>query len=543
MVRWTVLVLVALGTLALAAEASAAEQAIEADAGVSSADAGADGKAPSPEPARQQPPLIRITGTAVLPEEIARVAVGSPPSPGENIHAWGRAATERAVEAYRSRGYRYARAWFSDNKQPGVLWFDVDEGRMRVSFVGMGSISASLFRLRLNMPGGVFQKDDLEKSLAEQKKSFQLTGVDYRVHELEGDEMTVFGEAVPSRTLQIYVARRESYGWALDIAVSAAWGVVPSLKYSASNVLWQDDRLSADLESAVPYRRYIFDASPQATWVHGGLSLWYRLPHFGPHSMEFHGFAPRLDSSVYLSQYARSDLKLTSFYLLRDVTVANMVSSWSDVEFSFGLGADLARVFFLRTVFTPTGDLPVVPPNNVYSARALVRTAVQWTSDLPWVRRDQRTLANLQIELCAPVEVRASLWGQYTLVAGRNRLFTRGRVVTLAGNVPFWDDVELAGNYQRVFFGDLYWVHQAAQIEIAYHINLWRDWFELGVFHDLSVFEDRISSPPTVRMMDAFGPSLHFLVLDQYALSIHQGVGFAPGKFSQTLSFAVESVF
>ena len=102
---------------------------------------------------------------------------------------------------------------------------------------------------------------------------------------------------------------------------------------------------------------------------------------------------------------------------------------------------------------------------------------------------------------------------------------------------------ELAGDYLRVFFGDLYWAHRAAQIEVAYHIKLWRDWFEIGMFHDLSVFQDRISSPPTVRMMDAFGPSLHFLILDQYALGVYQGIGFAPGTFSQTISFTVETVF
>ena len=41
----------------------------------------------------------------------------------------------------------------------------------------------------------------------------------------------------------------------------------------------------------------------------------------------------------------------------------------------------------------------------------------------------------------------------------------------------------------------------------------------------------------------ALSLSLHFLILDQYALSVHQGVGFAPGRFAQTISFAVESVF
>jgi hypothetical protein len=541
--RWKVLFF-ALGSLTFAAQANGAETPGASDAGTSDSDAGTDVQPPAAsQPAQPQAPTIRITGTAVLPEDVVRSAIGSAPDTGTDLHAWGQRAAERIVDAYRSRGYRYARAWFSDSKQAGVLWFDVDEGRMRVSFVGMGSISASLFRLRLNMPGGVFQKDDVEKSIAAQKKAFKLANVYYRVHEVEGYEMTAFGDVVPARTLQIHVVRRESFGLALDIGVSAAWGVVPSLKYSAADVLWPDDRLSAQLDFAFPYRRYIFDASPRVTWVHGGVALWYRLPHFGSRSMEFHGFAPRLDSSIYLSQYARSDLNLASFYLLRDVTVANMVSTWSNVELSFGLGVDLARVFLLQAVSAQAGVPPVSTPNDVYSARALVRTAAQWTSALPWARRDQRTFANLQVELCAPLEVRSSLWGQYVQVMGRHRLFARGRIVALTGNVPFWDDVELAGDYQRVFFDDLYWARQAVQIEVAYHINLWRDWFEVGAFHDLSVFEDRISSPPTVRLMDAFGPSLHFLILDQYALSIHQGIGFAPGRFSQTLSFTVESVF
>jgi hypothetical protein len=46
-----------------------------------------------------------------------------------------------------------------------------------------------------------------------------------------------------------------------------------------------------------------------------------------------------------------------------------------------------------------------------------------------------------------------------------------------------------------------------------------------------------------MRLMDAFGPSLHFVILDQYALSVNQGIGFAPGRFSQTVSFTLQSVF
>ena len=538
-----IILLSALALLAPSSDLQADEPVIGPDAGAPPVDGSApSSQAESPGPEKRAP-SVRVTGTAVLNEKVARTAIGPPPSPGTDVRAWGEEAVQRIVAAYQARGYRYARAWFNDSKEPGILWFDVDEGRMRVSFVGMGSISATLFRLRLVMPQSVFQEEDIQRSLEEQKEAFNLASVYYIVHETEGSDITIFGQVVPARTLERHVVSRESLGWALDVAASATWGVVPRLRYSAANSLRHDDRLLVVLDVAVPYRRYIFDAAPRITWVHGVLDVSYRLPRFALGRKRFRGLAPQFDSSNSVSQYARADLRLASFYLSRDVTTASMVSSWQDVELSLGFGADLARVFLLHAASLQPGEPPVELPGDVYSARALVRATGQWTSARPWTRRDRRTIVNLLVDICAPAEFRASLWGQYVSTVGRHSLFLRGRGVELAGNVPFWDDVELAGNYQRVFFNDLYWVHQAAQLEIAYHVRLWRDWFEAGVFHDLSIFGDRISSPTTLRAMDAFGPSLHFLILDQYALSIYQGLGFAPGRFSQTISFMVESMF
>ena len=535
--------LLVIGGFGTAREVWAQERDGGAESGTPDAGSGSSAPRPAEAPPPQPVSTVRITGTAVLPQEVARTAIGAPPKQADQVRAWGEEASRRIVDAYRTRGFVYARAWFSDTKEPRVLWFDVDEGHMRVSFVGMSSISATLFRLHVSLPGGVFQKDEVERSLIEQKKALQLVAVYYRIHELESYDMTVFGQVVPARTLEIHIVRRESFGWALDVSASAAWGVVPSVKYSASDLLWHDDRLLVDVDIAFPYRRYVFDSDPRITWVHSGVAASYRLPHFGYRTGEFLGLAFRADASLSLSQYARSDLQLTSFYLMRDVTVANLVSTWSAVEVSLGLGADLARVFLLKTASALPGEDTATPPADVYSARVLARAGAQWTVALPGSRRDRQTFANLLVDVCLPAELRATVRGQYLAVWGIHRLLLGGRAIVLAGTVPFWDDAELAGDYQRVFFRDLYWAHQAVQVAVAYHMKLWRDWFEVGVFHDLSVFEDRISSPNTLRAMDAFGPSLHFLVLDQFALNIYEGIGFAPGKFSQTLSFGVESVF
>ena len=133
--------------------------------------------------------------------------------------------------------------------------------------------------------------------------------------------------------------------------------------------------------------------------------------------------------------------------------------------------------------------------------------------------------------------------GQWAANWGRHHLILRGRAALLAGDVRFWDDVPLAGDYQRVFFSSRYWVHDAVQLETAYRMSLWRSWFAVGVFHDGSLFMDRSLPVHGIAGADAFGPSLHFLLLDTFALDVYAGFGFAPVGFDQTLTFAMQTIF
>jgi hypothetical protein len=90
-------------------------------------------------------------------------------------------------------------------------------------------------------------------------------------------DATTFGDIVPTRTLEIHIVRPESFGWAFDISVSAVWGVVPSLKYSATDLLWSSDRVLVNADLAVPYRRYVFDADSNTTFL-GCASMNVPLP-------------------------------------------------------------------------------------------------------------------------------------------------------------------------------------------------------------------------------------------------------------------------
>jgi hypothetical protein len=492
--------------------------------------------------------VVRVTGTALVPEEVAREAIGSGPSADDKLEDWGEKACRRIVDAYRKRGYGYARAWFSANAQPGVFWFYVDEGRMRVVFIGIGSVGAFFYRLGLNLPGDVFQDQAVARALDELKTRYSLLNVYYRVREIDGEEespfLTAFGRTemlfASPRLLQVYIIRRETYGYALDLSVSAAWGITPAVSYSERQAFLVDDRLYGRVEFAFPFRQYLFEESPAFRWIHGGGKGSYRFPRFPSLPL-----APRLDGSLFLSRFQRIDLNLDRYYVARGTFVPSLVMVLPMSEISLGLGLDLARVFLLRP--EPGTPPPVDFPGQRTSVRPLVRATATVDFGSALYRRDQRTFVSLVADVGAQnfrhLNSGITLYGQYFQVLGRHRLIGRGRAVGLAGAVPFWDEVELAGEYQHVFFDNLYWVRQALQIELGYRINIWRHWFQVGALHDLSLFRDRTRPGSPWAAANAIGPSLEFLLFDLYALNLQEAIGFAPGHFRQTFSLSLRTIF
>ena len=481
---------------------------------------------------------VQVSGS-ILPHEVVLRAVGPVPSDDGNMAEWAAASCVRIVQAYQAVGYDYARAWFSLEEKK-LVWIYVDPGHMRALFVGVGGVGAALFRLSLNLPNNVFHKPTVEHALQELKQKYGLVNISYQVRDVGESQITPFGSMVPDRLLQIYVVSREFLGWSLDVSVSATWGVVPGLSYQHANLLLDDDRLFTKVEFAFPYRQYLAEEEPRLRWVHGGFDAAYRLPR------RMQGLlALRLETSLYLSLYDRPDLAIETYDFLRSTTVPALVLLRPNLEVSLGAGADVVSLFRVKRVSDGTTDSSSL--GDLKSVRALVRMVAKLDPRVRVVQRDQRPWVNLQIDAASSNIQRwlliTSLTGQSVISVGRHRFIMRGRGVALAGDVRFWDDMQLAGDYQRVFFGNRYWVHQAAQLETAYRIHLWRDWFSVGAFHDTSLFMDRSQPQHHAAVVDAFGPSVHFLIFDTFALDLYAGFGYSPVGFDQTVTFALQTIF
>ncbi|MCC6748773.1 MAG: hypothetical protein IT371_14025 [Deltaproteobacteria bacterium] len=480
-----------------------------------------------------------ITGIGVLPESDVRATAGVPPQGLAERDAWAKEATRRVVAAYQARSYAYARAWYLVEPS-GRIHLHLDEGRMRVIYTGVSSVVAFLFSLDFYLPRGVFHEPSLRRGLERLKRKHDLLNIYYRVKEPGEYNTNVLGKNEPQRVLQIYVVTPDAVGWGFDMRSSPTWGLLPGVSYTRRSLLWAGDRLRAKAEVGFPYRRYLLDIDPKFQWVHGGLEFEYTLPR-----MVGRRLAPRLDSSIYVSRPERLSLGLASYHLLRTPTLASLVLFLPGLELSLGGGVEVLRAFLLDPAPGPPPLEPV--PGPATSVRGLARLGAKLEARSEVLRRDWRTFLALRCDLIASGAQRwmfqSELVGQLFRGFGRHRFFVSGRGLLLAGDVRFWDDVALASDFQRVFFGNRYWVRGAGQLETAYRINLWWYWFDLGVFHDLSVFADRTRPERPVAVANAFGPSIHFLLFDLFALDLFAGFGFAPVGFDHTLSLSLQTIF
>lgn len=481
-------------------------------------------------------PRLQLTGITALPESVARLAAGIPPSRKSEQARWADAATERIVVAYRARDYNFARAWYR-LQSDGTVRIHVDEGEMQVVFTGAGSVSAFFYRIGLYLPYNVFHRPTVDRALDELKHKHDLLNVYYRVKEPGNISITPLGDAVPVRVLQTYVVGRDAVGWGLDVSLSSTWGVLPGVSYER-RLFWENDRFRGKVELAFPFRRYLFDEDPQFQWVHGAIQLSYRFPPLIGH------LAPRFDAELYASHLDRADLQVERFYFLRNTNLVNIVFLRQPVELSVGGGVDVIRIFGLEML--PGATLPPPSPDQL-SVRGLARFGARVDAGSDALRRDHRSWAALRVDVgSSDVQswlINPSLDAQLAVRLGRHLLVARGQGLARFGDIRFWDEVPLAGSYQRVFFDNRYWVREALQLETAYRVNLWWDNFELGLFHDLSLFGDRTLPEHPAALTNAFGPSLHLLLFDLFAFDIYYGFGFSPVGLSHNLSFNLATVF
>ena len=498
--------------------------------------AGPTGHAPGSAPAVV--PLI-ITGTDRLSTSQVRQAAGVPPANPATQQAWAVGAIQRIVALYKKQGYSHARAWSRMTRQGPQI--DVDEGRVHLTFVGADDFSSFLYRVDFLLVGRVYHRPTVLSALDEVKTKYRLTNAYHEVHQGYPLELNGLSQAVPRRTLKIYLIRAETFGFKPAVSVSPTWGMTFSLGYHKKLLLLGDDRFSALAEMALPYRQFIVQQEPEAQWVHGLLGLNYRLPRVWSRRL-----AGQLNISTAVSRYARiEDLGQEFLTFKVDLFPGLALFLPSSLTLQLGVAMDHTRVFDLSEV--AEGQEPRQTDEELDRTRYLGRVELTKIFAGDTLRLDQRNKMQLRLDVGGTaggdwlIDVRGS--GQMVVHLGRHDLILRARAVFMAGGVKFWDEVELAGDYLRCYFDDRYWVREALQLTVDFRYAIGR-WFKLGVFHDLSGFFDRTDhADTTLAAANAFGPGLHFLIFDLFSLDVYYAFGFSPDGFDHNISLSLQRAF
>jgi hypothetical protein len=491
-------------------------------------------------PARAAEDLV-LTGTKVLAEAAVRGAAGTIPRLG-NRDPWAQRAVARILALYRAKGYSQARAWYR-LEPDGTLRIDVDEGRLvGVVFLGADPQQTLAFRMGLTLPEDVFHGPTVTDEVEHLRRAFRdsVAYLAWEVVEREERVPNRLGQEVPVRELRIHVVRKVRYGWMVEATLDSTYGLVPGVRYRHTDLALDDDRFLASLDLGVPYRRLLFEPDPQFTWVYGRLGGEYWFPPFAGGAL-----APALDAQGTLSRYARTDLGLAAVRAASWHTIAELgITAWRPrFTVLVGLGAADTRILDTDKLATDGGEPPVTPSERG-AVRLVLRGALDVDLDPEVLRTGRKRAVRLETTLgfvSGELVTDTRLTFQYLWPRGFHDLILRGRALLVAGDVRFWDEQPLAGSCQRVFFGDRYWVRQAAQVELAARASLISDKLKLGVFHDASLFGNESQPGSPVKAANAFGPSLHLLFLDQFALDLYYAFGFAPVGFGHNFSLVLQS--
>ena len=490
-----------------------------------------------PRGVRAGEPSLVVSGASLVPEGVARRAAGTPPRSAGDLADWAAAAALRVERVYKKRGYLYVRAW-ARVEDDGRVAIEVDEGRMHgVVFVGAGAVRALLFRVDLHLPQRVFHRATLQAALDDLQSRHRLQNIYYRVTENGETATPALGVVVPQRILHIYVVTRESFGWDLEVELGSTWGLLVGVGFRHRDLVFEDDRFRADLDVAVPYRRYLFDAEPSFQWVHGRLGVAYRSPAFAGGRI-----AAFLEGATAVSRYERSDLGLERFLTVRTPATLGLALLFPPVTIRVGGGLEHVAHFAVERSQDAT-ETPATADSLRYTG--VLRVAVEL--DPGALRLDLRDEVHLNLWFASTAEGDWMLAirprAQIVFHFGRHDLILAARGVYVTGDVRFWDEAALAGDQQRVFFGNRYWVRAAAQLGVGFRLAVWEDTIKLGVFHDVSAFSDRTRPGNPWVVANAFGPSFHALFWDFVALDVYYGFGFAEVGFSHNLSFSLATVF
>lgn len=506
---------------------------------------------------RFKQPLIALEGNLVLNDRIYEVIADLPPR-ARATSANARLAQRRILRFLRRAGYELATVTASVSGDR--IHVKIDEGKLeKVVILGEGVFETLQLKIAVDLPYEVFNRALLDRQLDEAKDKLHIKK--WRWEIVPTEQRDQVGPIIPipepfadlpalqpgkPYELRIMVERDLWVrGLAPEAAFNSLYGLALGAAYKSSELLFDDDRWQANARVGVALRKPIDpDLATRPVLSQAQISAaWLTPPIIGE------DFRASLGIATALEHNQREDLMLESYYAFQVETALELQYLFMPESLlGASVGVEERNTFGFRPV-----EGMESPFSNEVRTRAFSGLRLFLTFDPSELRRDRQHFVTVDFRYFRRMEspdqnhtLRLYAEWRKTEMIGWHELRFVSKGFVLAGDHLFTEEASAGGDNLRGPFGNIYYTRKYLGFDAEFRVSVSRDFVKLGIFHDVVVFEklEPTRMDPSFGLANAFGISLHVLILDAFQTDTNFGMGFSSeGRFDAGLSVSVRLAY
>lgn len=451
------------------------------------------------------------------------------------------AVAARAIENfYRENGYARATA-FPLQENAGIRAIFVDEGRIgRIVFKNLNAIDTIRMRYRFPVYMNIYHEPGIRHTAERIRKHYNFKRVEVSTLPARNYDQSAFqlnrpltipsigtfqlaflDKYSPRYDMEVSFYRfttEESAGIRYGIRTSYSKGLKPYASYTIPSIITNGDSASISASAGIMYGINLkFADLPY--WTFMQLDTDYSFtPTLG------RIFTPQVGAYVYRSWSSREDLGLDSYeYLIMRGTLEPGITLLQQLKIYAGYGAE--RVHLYNSDVDREADFYVDIEENVdywhfWEARMTLDII-----PLHYLRPTEKNLKaayrfyfnreNFHIfKLEGKIEYEFRNFNMLSLCFDYSRL---------AGQIPFYHEVQVDSDTFKGFMGKSYHSDDIFRASSEFRVSTYRDYLYAGVFLDYTAFKGSGYDLSGRQNGIAFGISGHVVFLDQFEINLYFG--------------------
>ena len=510
---------------------------------------------------------VEIEGNLALPETVYRTVLArtATTAGGRSPLETARTAAEILQAFLEEATYELAvaTATVTPDGTPKVL---LDEGQLdRILFIGVGGGTAIGFAMSLDLPGRVFNRNQVESELTRLVRESGVRNATYEVVRAEQRSGGLLDVNVPTKIatvtwlreaqtheLRIYVEQRAwAPGFEWGLGFSPPDGVSVDGTWRFADTLLSDDRLTLRSGLSIDVFELADEPEDRLGLTRAAIEAQWFTPPLGADWLRLH-----VDLSTKILGRDREDIFVDSYLFSPLAASGNIGLVFDTFRAYVGVGVEQRFLYRVRTVEPePGGDpvpdpLPVPIPDSNYTP--FLAFGSEWNLSPKELRLDRRETFSINARLLSRGSTEndgiVELFARYrkTWMNGWDEVRLALNGAYLGGDVPFFNEVAFGDGYLRAAFLDDFFVRKIASAQAEYRASLSRDALKVSLFNDIGVFEelDLGRNGVAARLVDNLGVGLHILAFETFQVDIYTGVGITTsGDVDLGISVAGSQVF